>query len=442
MGTKVYWTEHPIFGVASNCVCAVVSFILGLSISPQVKITRISGEEIWGLIWELLIFSGCVVVSSYINGHSRRMFERSRIDFIINIAVSVAVGCLVFVLVNYGFQYSLVGRWVVGISALSYIVLVYFSAAAVGGGSRQGVVIGLLGDARLDSVLESLRLFAPISRLNVQNAFGNFVSKADGFSNDIIDRASYLIVGSRDCYSSKVINCLSHKALQKISTIEYVVENEFFVMTPAGITWDNWWEVPTKLRCGLYASSKRILDFVIVGMLALPAIIVLLVAAIIIKLEDGGPVFYRQTRLGQFRLPFSILKLRSMRVGAETRGAQWATVDDDRVTLIGRVLRRTRIDELPQLWNILKGDMSMIGPRPERPEFYDAIEKSVPKFGLRLVCKPGLTGWAQVNYPYGASVEDARNKLLYDLFYITKADFLFELRIVSRTVVAMVRGAR
>jgi lipopolysaccharide/colanic/teichoic acid biosynthesis glycosyltransferase len=140
--------------------------------------------------------------------------------------------------------------------------------------------------------------------------------------------------------------------------------------------------------------------------------------------------------------PFRILKFRTMRMDAEAGGAQWAKPGDDRVTWIGRLLRKTRLDEIPQFWNILKGEMSFVGPRPERPELIEAIEEKVPFYRYRHLIKPGLTGWAQINYGYGASIDDARQKLSYDLYYMKYGTVTRELHIMLRTIVAMVKGAR
>jgi len=161
-----------------------------------------------------------------------------------------------------------------------------------------------------------------------------------------------------------------------------------------------------------------------------------------IKLQDRGAVIYSQIRVGLYNEPFRIFKFRTMRVDAERDGAQWAKQNDDRTTAIGRFMRKTRIDEVPQFWNILKGDMSFIGPRPERPNFVDMIEHDVPFYRYRHLIKPGLSGWAQINYPYGASIDDAREKLSFDLYYLKYASVTLDMLIVLRTVGAMVKGAR
>ncbi len=160
----------------------------------------------------------------------------------------------------------------------------------------------------------------------------------------------------------------------------------------------------------------------------------MLLVALAVRLSGPGPVLYRQERVGLGGHPFTLLKFRSMRADAEARGPAWATQRDPRVTSVGAFLRRTRIDELPQLLNVLQGTMSFIGPRPERPHFVDQLEGAIPHYRERARVKPGLTGWAQVNFPYGASVEDARVKLSYDLYYVKHRGVLLDLAILVSTV--------
>jgi sugar transferase (PEP-CTERM system associated) len=160
--------------------------------------------------------------------------------------------------------------------------------------------------------------------------------------------------------------------------------------------------------------------------------------AILVKLDSRGPVLFRQARVGEGGRVFELLKFRTMREDAEAAtGAVWAAEDDPRATRVGRVLRRTRIDELPQLWNVLRGDMYFVGPRPERPEFVATLRRSIPHYDERHKVKPGITGWAQINYRYGASVADAAEKLLYDLYYIQNRSLLLDLDIILGTIRVM-----
>ena len=180
---------------------------------------------------------------------------------------------------------------------------------------------------------------------------------------------------------------------------------------------------------------KRVMD--VIGATALLIVNVPLFAllALAIKLEDGGPVLFRQTRTGRDGTPFDLYKFRSMRVDAEVEtGPKWAEHGDPRVTRIGRWIRWLRIDEIPQAWNVLRGDMSFVGPRPERPEFVATLRTLIPYYDQRHAVQPGITGWAQVNFPYGATVEDARQKLEYDLYYLKNFSLLMDAVIMLRTL--------
>jgi sugar transferase (PEP-CTERM system associated) len=180
---------------------------------------------------------------------------------------------------------------------------------------------------------------------------------------------------------------------------------------------------------------KRGIDLTLSLLLAIVSLPFMLVTAVAIALESGFPVLYRQERVGENGRPFTLYKFRSMRLDAEKGGTPiWARDGDDRVTRIGRFIRKTRFDELPQLWNVARGDMSFVGPRPERPFFVAELAKEIPFYQQRHAVKPGLTGWAQVKYRYGSSIEDATEKLRYDLYYIKHLSIVFDLTIVADTV--------
>ena len=180
---------------------------------------------------------------------------------------------------------------------------------------------------------------------------------------------------------------------------------------------------------------KRSFDLLVSAVMLVLTLPLMLATALAIRLESPGPVIFRQDRAGRGGRAFTCLKFRSMRADAEADGQpRWATVDDDRVTRIGRFLRKTRIDELPQLINVLRGEMSFVGPRPERPGFVNELKKAIPYYDLRHSVKPGITGWAQVRYSYGASVEDARKKLQFDLYYVKNHSLFLDLLILVETV--------
>ena len=208
------------------------------------------------------------------------------------------------------------------------------------------------------------------------------------------------------------------------------------------------WLLPGEVTGGqqplTYRLFAHLLDW---GFGLVGGLLLLLVGPLVVlltRLDSPGPVFYRQVRLGRGGVPFELLKFRSMVADAEQgTGAQWATKDDPRVTRVGKFLRRTRLDELPQIINILRGDIHLIGPRPERPEFIAQLEHELPFYRARLAVKPGLTGWAQVMYRYGSSVEDALVKLEYDLYYIKNRSVLLDVSILLKTigVILLFRGS-
>ncbi|MFM9935780.1 MAG: TIGR03013 family XrtA/PEP-CTERM system glycosyltransferase [Novosphingobium sp.] len=192
------------------------------------------------------------------------------------------------------------------------------------------------------------------------------------------------------------------------------------------------------------SGMKRIFDIVVSLVLLAMTAPVIALFAVLVKLDSRGPAFFRQTRVGLYGETFSLVKLRSMRTDAEKAGAQWAAKDDPRVTRVGKLIRKLRIDELPQAWTVLKGEMSFVGPRPERPEFVSDLEEQLPYYAERHMVKPGITGWAQINYPYGASIEDSRHKLEYDLYYAKNYSPFLDLLILLQTlrVVLWNEGAR
>lgn len=210
---------------------------------------------------------------------------------------------------------------------------------------------------------------------------------------------------------------------------------------------DSWFVyVPLSgVKTNLYTQRlERFFDIVISLAGLLFTFPISLVSAILIKIESSGPVFYIQDRVGKGGKVFKIVKFRTMRVGSESSGPIWASENDPRVTGFGRIIRKLRIDEVPQMWNVLVGDISFIGPRPERPEFVKELEKEIPYYSLRHSVKPGITGWAQINYKYGSSRDDAEEKLRYDFYYIKNKSLILDLYILLKTIriVLFAIGAR
>lgn len=228
-----------------------------------------------------------------------------------------------------------------------------------------------------------------------------------------------------------------------VVTVADFYEKFWFMIPVTGID-SNWFlrsQGFSVLNNSIAQRVKRLIDIGLSLLLLTVSFPIIVLCAVIIKLTSRGPVLYQQTRVGLEGKPFTIVKLRTMVQNAETEGAQWASSNDPRTTWFGRFLRQTRLDEIPQCWNVLRGEMSFVGPRPERPEFTKGLAESIPYYDLRHLVKPGITGWAQVIFPYGASTEDSLKKLQYELFYIKNQSLLLDLNIMIRTLITVFQRA-
>jgi exopolysaccharide biosynthesis polyprenyl glycosylphosphotransferase len=252
---------------------------------------------------------------------------------------------------------------------------------------------------------------------------------------------------------------IADDSLQDSTLVELIVEkrlnNGTRIFSISDFFEKKWFKVPVKdiqnrwfiFAPGFYLVHdkiglrfKRIVDIILSSIGLILSAPVIFITSIIVKFSDGGPVLFKQIRTGKNGEPFTMYKFRSMRVDAEKDGAKWATANDSRITPVGNILRKSRIDEIPQLLNVLKGEMSFIGPRPERPEFNKMLMKEIPFYNLRHLVRPGVTGWAQVLYRYGASVKDAEEKLKYDLYYIKNFSLILEFAIILKTLRVVVLG--
>ena len=218
---------------------------------------------------------------------------------------------------------------------------------------------------------------------------------------------------------------------------------QFWQKIPPAYIQDDWFAFTSGfniLHNRIKAKLKQAIDVVVAAVMLIVSLPITIPVAIAIKLNSPGPIFYSQVRTGLNGKKFRVYKFRSMYQDAEARGIQWAQERDPRITSVGSFIRLTRIDELPQLWNVLKGDMSLVGPRPERPEFDLQLRKEIPYYDVRYLVKPGITGWAQVCYPYGASVEDAYQKVAYDLYYIKNYSLFLDFAIALKTLRVVILG--
>lgn len=298
--------------------------------------------------------------------------------------------------------------------------------------------VTIYGNGEMKSrVLESIQHFPEYKYIDFNGSreeFPEFVKK---------NNVSLIILCREKLSSGEIRDILSMKldGVEVKNYFDYMIENEGKIevefITEEWLLQAYGFKI---LRSQIQNNIKRVFDIVmaiIIGIIALPF---MAISAVIVRLESPGPIIYSQDRVGENGKEFKVHKFRSMRNDAEKDGAKWAQENDPRVTKFGNFMRKTRIDELPQLVNVLKGEMSFIGPRPERMVFIKELEKEIPYYNLRHMVKPGLTGWAQVMYPYGASVEDARKKLEYDLYYIKHHSLYLDMVIMFMTFKTVVFG--
>lgn len=255
---------------------------------------------------------------------------------------------------------------------------------------------------------------------------------------------SAIIVATQIEFSKSQVQLLMQMRFQGIPIYRLPDAYEtFWYKLPSSLLQDRWiaFSDGFNLMSGYFSIRlKRAFDIILALFLLILCSPLLLLVALLIKLDSPGPIFYSQPRSGFYGKTFRVYKFRSMYQDAEKRGAQWATQRDPRITRVGHWLRLLRIDELPQIWNVLKGEMSLIGPRPERPEFDIQLQEVIPYYEVRYLVRPGITGWAQVMYPYGASIEDAYEKLAYDLYYIKNYSLWLDLAIVFKTIRVVLLG--
>ncbi|HWA64238.1 MAG TPA: sugar transferase [Candidatus Paceibacterota bacterium] len=263
-------------------------------------------------------------------------------------------------------------------------------------------------------------------------------AQSDHFEREIRDKRINTVVVSPESYQIPHLIDVFYKTLgMQIAfyNLATFYERVFGRVPVAGITQVWFLENMTRANSRFFESFKRLGDIIfglVFGAVSLP---ICGIVALLVRFTSEGPIFYTQTRIGRLGKPFKIVKFRTMVKDAEAQtGAVWASASDARVTPLGRFLRRTRLDELPQFWLVVKGDMSLVGPRAERPEFHSILKKEVPFYEERYLIKPGLSGWAQINYSYGSSIHDAAQKLQYDLYYIKNRSIILDIGIILTTI--------
>lgn len=422
-----------------------------------------------------IAFGVCYIVAGMIFGLYEQTTLHARSKIIARTALTIGLGSALAYAVIYVAFYSVSSRWVGAGIALTHLMIATplrmgihhliastrMNVICVGTAESVRKVVGLLrhGDHRhyyvighvlvSDQVSETSNSsdFIPIPEASSEHNFQH-LCPCLGTLDQIPDlvrlhTVDQVIVDPELASDARVTDAIlaSLEAGCRVTDQPTFVE-KLHGEVPADAIGMQWLLMADVSTAGGYDAGKRVLD-VLAASIGLSVTLPFwpLVAACI-RWDSPGPILYSQRRVGRHGREFTIYKFRTMRDDAEANGAQWASVGDSRVTRLGRFLRKSRIDEIPQFWNILRGDMSLVGPRPERPEFVADLSKRIPHYRQRHLLQPGLTGWAQINYRYGASVEDAHRKLCYDLYYLKHRSFELDAAIMIRTIGTLCLGAR
>ncbi len=412
------------------------------------------------LVFAFVMFS----IMTGLGLYQREIKEEGDAGYYVRFIASFLVGWVVMTLIFYAFPGLYLGRGAFGLAFLCAIIgtaltrflfvklfdqnILKRRVLLLGTGSRSAKIEALEKDLqgnlkfRLVGCLPLTKTPCSFLKIKILHDSGTILSVAKKYKVDEI------VVGVRErrsggLPSSQLLDC-------KLAGIDIVELSTFFERETGQIPIESlnpsWMIFSDGFRRGLVKdSAKRLFDITASVVLLLLTLPFMFLTALLIFVESGFPILYRQERVGEHGRVFGVLKFRSMRQDAERDGTpRWAVKHDDRITHVGRIIRKLRIDELPQIFNVLKGDMSFVGPRPERPYFVKQLLKEIPYYQSRHTVKPGITGWAQIRYPYGATVDDAIKKLQYDLYYVKNHTLFLDLIILFQTaqVVLFGKGAR
>ncbi len=434
-----YWF---IFDFAIAFIAASIAFSL-TPYSNDILQDSVKGEHV-GRVAFCFGAGLLVALVAHISGLHETYQGRTSLKFLGRCAAVCGVSLVLLNIELLLVHYLIVGRLITFYAFLiSTIGLFAFRALVVGLVVRNESVVGLVGSKKFtDKVSE----FADLQSELGLKAIGLTLT-GDKSENLAVwarkNRVSQIVVDPTDPISPSQAELLAlMKVSLNVSSYSNFVE-KLHQRIPSEHINAQWVIECQNEHAVLYKTAiKRTLDIVIASIALILLFPLALIAAICVKLDSPGPVIFRQTRVGQFGRSFTMYKLRTMVQEAERGGAQWASESDSRITAVGQFLRRSRLDEIPQLVNVLLGDMSLVGPRPERPEFTPTLESRIPFFVHRVLVKPGITGWAQVNAGYAASEEESATKLSFDLYYVKNLSLSLDLRVLLRTISSFGNGAR
>ena len=446
-----YHWSHTVRHFLLDCVCVVAGFWLAASI----RFGELVPDKIWSYLPTVMIAAVTLSIGCYIFGlYAPRDSDRRSRERLALVCVALAVMTVMALAVGSVKFGARLGRrvQVFGVGGTALLVLGHHLLLCRRLGSQSEKLACVISRPQDEATVAA---FAKLDGAH-HNVLGVFTTADSpkpvslswlGTVEEIEAKVEELGITRVLCMDENLVHPGTARSLRvlryngvRVTTLAQAFEDSYQTVALDLVT-DLWLlTASTHPEIVYIRKLKRAFDIVVVLALLVVLGPICLLGILAVLITSGRPVFYRQVRAGRLGKPFEILKLRSMRTDAEAAGAQWSKGKDPRVTPLGGFLRKFRIDEIPQLLNILKGEMSFVGPRPERPEFIEQLVKEIPLFSERLLLPPGLTGWAQVNYPYGASVEDARRKLEYDLYYLKHMGLMLDVFILLDTVKTVLKG--
>lgn len=447
MGNQIGWHFRRRDWLVTDLVLSAAAISLAYLLQPQFSFTWLTPIPTQpGPFQASLVYASLMLLCMHIAGLHDPLGDRSNWWAFLRTAMAVTAALGFSMIIFYFSSLQQIGRSIilrtfifsVTLQAGARLVIWRISSVTP---RRIGCILDSMAKLRLDRLIEHSCATVPLEKIDLDE---KLLSAEPAVVAEFFNSLAVLevvVTGTRTEHQVLWLACLN-RGIQ-VTDVSVFVEREYYRVPCDDIDLRWFLVIDPKWNQPVYKRLKRVIDIMGAGLGLFLSLPLLVLSAVCIWWEDRGPVLYRQSRVGFRGELYSIWKLRTMKIDAElTGGAQWAKKADSRVTRIGRVLRITRIDELPQFWNVLHGEMSLIGPRPERPEFVEHLAKEIPLYPQRHWIKAGITGWAQINYPYGASIEDAREKLCYDLYYLKNASLLLDVHIALRTLGVMMKGSR
>ena len=422
---------------ANFAIACVFAYIIPVYFAPSMETLMLISRE------KHLVYMVCFALSFLIFGEmlgiaDRRIFKLSFRQFVLYL-FSATIASFVLLLIVWFFEYNFIGRRAI-------IKIIFFTGVS---SFCFAAIFAQLAQRYKSRVM---LLVSAEKRIKIKNALSNkkdafeFLGEEDMSKTKVEEfcrkeKVDLLVVGKS--YSSSELDIISllESGTRVVGGVDFW-EKYLEKIPPREV--DQAWlaRVDLRMKNPFVHLIKRFADLMIAAMGLILSAPIILLSLILIGLESGFPLFFVQTRTGYMGKSYSMIKLRTMRKDAEGKGAQWAKKQDARVTFFGKFLRTWRIDEIPQFWNVIRGEMSVVGPRPERPEFQEKLRKEVPYWNSRHLVKPGMTGWAQIRFSYASDLNESEEKLSYDLYYLKNASMTLDFEILLSTLRSITKGSR